>query len=710
MFWNLLSRLGSIGAPLELTSPLGAARWFVLAGVPVGIIALYFLKLKRRPVKVSSTLLWRKSLEDLHVNSLFQRLRRNLLLFLQLLAVALAMLALAGLRSKGTGGQGQRYVLMIDNSASMAATDVPPSRLENAKEKARKVVTSMDSDDLAMVVSFGETARVVSNYTGDKRALLQRIDSIPPTQSTTSLREALQVAAGLANPSKQIGEGVVATSALITPKLLIYTDGGFADVEGFSLGNLEPEVVVIGPPPRPYSPPAAEAPGPTDAKAKVHNPSDNVAIVALQARVNDEQPDVYQLFGRVHNFRSERVETEAQLYRHAADKPGSEGQLIDAIALQLPPQSDQSFKFDIPDSGLAELEVRLTVKDALEVDNRAFAIVGNARKAQVLAITAGNRYLLDAFNTPTASNNADVRIATPEEARGEELSREIRGGRFDLVVYDGVRPETPPEANALYFGSLPPGPAYANPKAVEQPVILDWSISHPLMQYIRDLSLVFVAKANLVELPAGATSLIESNQGPLAFTVPREGFTDAVVLFPLLDGTTPNTTWFRFISFPLFLLNSMQALGNVREGSGEEVRSPGRPVILRAETLGKDLLVTSASGHATEHLARTPQGSFVYNQAATTGLYHARWEPSGLLPFAVNLFDFRESDLAPRGLVPDGVPESQAEAYKIKIGYNPVVGTQQTQVKRQDWWKWFACAALGVLLVEWYIYNRRVYI
>ncbi len=711
MLWNLLNRLGSIGAPLELSSPLGAVRWFVLAGVPVGIIALYFLKLKRRPVSVSSTLLWRKSLEDLHVNSLFQRLRRNLLLYLQLLAVALAMLALAGLRSKGTGGQGQRYVLMIDNSASMAATDVPPNRLENAKEKARKVVTSMDSDDLAMVVSFGETARVVSNYTGDKRALLQRIDSIPPTQSTTSLREALQVAAGLANPSKQIGEGVVATDAPATPKLFIYTDGGFADVEGFSLGNLEPEVVVIGPPPRPYtSPLAAEAPGPADARAKLQNPSDNVAIVALQARVNDEQPDVYQLFGRVHNFRSERVETEAQLYRHAADKPGSEGQLIDAIALQLPPQSDQSFKFDIPDSGLAELEVRLTVKDALEVDNRAFAIVGNARKAQVLAITAGNRYLLDAFNTPTASNNADVRIATPEEARGEELSREIRGGRFDLVIYDGVRPETPPEANALYFGSLPPGPAYANPKAVEQPVILDWNISHPLMQYIRDLSLVFVAKANLVELPAGATSLIESNQGPLAFTIPREGFTDAVILFPLLDGTTPNTTWFRYISFPLFLLNSIQALGNVREGSGDEVRSPGRTVILRAETLGKDLLVTSASGSAIERLARTPQGSFVYNQAATTGLYHARWEPSGLLPFAVNLFDLRESDLAPRGLVPDGVPESQAEGYKIKIGYNPVAGTQQTQDKQQDWWKWFACGALGVLLLEWYIYNKRVYI
>ncbi|MFO0890834.1 MAG: BatA and WFA domain-containing protein [Isosphaeraceae bacterium] len=708
MFWNFLNRLGSLGSPLEMSSPLGVARWFILAGVPVGIIALYFLKLKRRPVKVPSTLLWRRSLEDLHVNSLFQRLRRNLLLFLQLLAVALAMLALAGLRSSGTGGQGQRFVLMIDNSASMSATDVAPSRLLRAKDRASEVVRAMGGDDLAMVISFAEAARVVSNYTSDKRALLQRIDAIAPTQSVTSLREALQVAAGLANPSKQIGEGVVATSAPATPKLLIYTDGGFPDVEGFSLGNLEPEVVVIGPPPPPYTPPAGGAA--PEGRPRNQNPSDNLAIVSLQARVNDERPDVYQLFGRVHNFRAEAVETEAQLLRHDPAKPGAEGALIDAIGLKLAPQSDQSFKFDIPDTGLAELEVRLTVQDALDVDNRAYAIVGNARKAQVLAVTRGNRYLQDAFNTPTVAERADIRVASPEEAKGEELAREVRGGRFDLVIFDGVRPESPPEANALYFGALPPGPGLANPRTIEQPVILDWNISHPLMQYIRDLSLVFVAKSQTVELPPGATTLIESNQGPLAFTVPREGFTDTVVLFPLLDGTTPNTTWFRYISFPLFLLNGMQTLGNVREGTGEEMASPGRPVTLRAETLGKELQVVAPDGQTSQRLSRTPQGTFVYNQADATGLYHARWEPGGRLPFSVNLFDFRESDLSSRGLVPEGTPESQAESYKIKIGYNPVAGTQQARDVKQDWWKWFAVAALAVLLVEWYIYNKRVYI
>src|SRR5579875_1981155 len=112
---NLWQRLGQMSFPIELNTPLGLTAWSVLAGVPVGIIALYFLKLRRRPVRVPSTLLWQRSLEDLHVNSLFQRLRRNLLLFLQLLSVLLAMLALTGPRIKGTSGQGQRYVIAIDN-------------------------------------------------------------------------------------------------------------------------------------------------------------------------------------------------------------------------------------------------------------------------------------------------------------------------------------------------------------------------------------------------------------------------------------------------------------------------------------------------------------------------------------------------------------------------------------------------------------------
>jgi hypothetical protein len=272
-----------------------------------------------------------------------------------------------------------------------------------------------------------------------------------------------------------------------------------------------------------------------------------------------------------------------------------------------------------------------------------------------------------------------------------------------------VKPDSPPEANALYFGQFPPDPAYAKPKEIQQPVVLDWDIAHPIMQYIRDLSLVYIASARTVELPAGAKSLIDSNQGSLAFLAPREGFTDVVVTFPLLEGTTPNTTWFRYISFPLFILNSIQAMGNVREGAGDEVSEPGNPVVIHAETIDREITVASAD-QPEEKIARSPQGTFIYNHAEKAGLYLARWEKDGRLPFAVNLFNFRESDLAPRGLVPEGVPTSAAESYKIKIGYNPVTGTQKPASVQKDIWWYFALLVLGVLLLEWYVYNRRVYI
>jgi hypothetical protein len=709
---DFLSGLPGGKLPFEFHSPLGLPSWCVLAGIPVGIIALYFLKLRRRPVRVPSTILWRRSLEDLHVNSLFQRLRKNLLLFLQLLVIALAMLALAGPRMKGSGGQGQRFVLMIDNSASMAATDLSGSRLARAKEAAKKVVADMEADDLAMVITFADTAQVKSNYTGDRRLLAQRIDAIEPTQSTTSVREGLQVAAGLANPSKQIGEGVAASS-VVTPRLLLYTDGGFTDVEGFSLGNLKPEVIVIGPPPPAYSAPPEPitiGASPVSARVKGANPSDNLGILALQARQDEDKPEVYQLFGRVHNFRGEKVATEAQLYRFSTEKPGSDATLVDAIALELGPQSDQSFKFDLPESGLTPYEVRITERDALEVDNHAYVVVGTTRKAQVLAITPGNRYLTDTLKTPSAAERADITIATPEEAKAEAIARDIRGGRYDLVIYDGVRPESNPEANALYFGAFPPGAAYDKAKEVAQPVILDWDIGHPLMQYIRDLGLVFVAKGSIVELPPGAKSLIDSNQGPLAFTAQREGYTDTVVAFPLIDGITPNTTWFRYISFPLFILNSIQAMGNVRGGTGDEIAMPGRPIALHVETASPTIRVTSPDGKTTDDVPRSPQGTYIFSRANTTGIYQARWEKGGVLPFAVNLFDARESDLATRGLVPEGAPADSAESYEIKIGYTPVAGTQKPAQIQKDMWWWLALAALGVLVVEWYIYNRRVYV
>src|SRR5262249_9479914 len=124
-------------------------QWGLLALVPPAIIALYFLKLKRQPLSVPSTYLWSRAIEDLHVNSLWQRLRHSLLLLLQLLLIFLLMFTLVRPGWTGTELTGERFIFLIDTSASMAASDVSPTRLDQAKRQAIALIEQMKPENAA---------------------------------------------------------------------------------------------------------------------------------------------------------------------------------------------------------------------------------------------------------------------------------------------------------------------------------------------------------------------------------------------------------------------------------------------------------------------------------------------------------------------------------------------------------------------------------
>src|SRR3954470_8918401 len=73
-------------------SPL-SLLWLVPL-VPI-IVFFYLLKLKRREMVVSSVLLWNHLVKAVQANAPFQKLKKNLLLLLQLLIVLFAVLALS---------------------------------------------------------------------------------------------------------------------------------------------------------------------------------------------------------------------------------------------------------------------------------------------------------------------------------------------------------------------------------------------------------------------------------------------------------------------------------------------------------------------------------------------------------------------------------------------------------------------------------------
>src|SRR6185312_11196725 len=136
-------------------NPISAA----IAGAIVipSLLILYFLKLRRREFSVPSTLLWKKAIQDLQVNAPFQKLRRNLLLILQMILLCLLLLALSRPVTFYQPGAGKNTVILIDRSASMSATDVNgKSRLDEAKKRAKELVNTIERGGTAMVIAFDD--------------------------------------------------------------------------------------------------------------------------------------------------------------------------------------------------------------------------------------------------------------------------------------------------------------------------------------------------------------------------------------------------------------------------------------------------------------------------------------------------------------------------------------------------------------------------
>src|SRR5260221_9914130 len=148
---------------MAFLAPLALA----LSAIAAPIILLYMLRLRRRDVDVSSTMLWQQLLRDREANTPWQRLRRNLLLLLQLLILAALVIALARPFVQVPTVTTGRIALLIDASASMNATDIGTSRFEMARTEARNIIESLNADDSVAVIRVAEGPEVVETYTND---------------------------------------------------------------------------------------------------------------------------------------------------------------------------------------------------------------------------------------------------------------------------------------------------------------------------------------------------------------------------------------------------------------------------------------------------------------------------------------------------------------------------------------------------------------
>lgn len=638
-------------------------QWVVLAAIPPTILLLYFLKLKRTPLEVPSTYLWHKSIEDLHVNSIWQRLRTSILLLLQLLLVLVAVLAL--LRPGWSGSQlsGHRFVFLVDTSASMSSKDIKPNRLEEAKRRVGELIDQMASGDVAMIVSFSDVARVEQAFTDDRRELRRQLEAITPTNRTTRLSEALRVAAGLTGATKDDSQASEDEAPAAT--LYLFSDGRFPEVGDVSLARLSPVFVPIGE----FKPP-------------------NVGITAFSTRRQEDKREQLQAFGRIENFGPEEVTTDVELLR--------DGELIDAKQVQIGPNSSSGIVFNLGEVPSGTLELRARSGGVLAIDDRAWTAIDPRSQSHVLLVTPGNDALEFAMQTEGAGELAEVEVAGPDFLTTAKYQERASGGYYSLVVYDQCQPREMPQADTLFIGRLPPGDTWKKESRIEGPQIVDVDTAHPLMHLI-DLGNVKFADATILNPPTGATILVSTDKGPLLAIAPRDGFEDAVLGAEIV-GTSEqgeryaNSDWPLRLSFPVFILNALSYFGDVANG-GVMTLQPGMPAVLRPLGTGSHCAVKTPAGQSVP-LHRSGGEAFVFNDTDALGVYSVEEADQPVRHFAVNLFDSAESTIDPRR--------------DVEIGQTAVEGESTWQGARHELWRPLLLGALGVLCLEWYIYNRRV--
>lgn len=521
---------------MSLQNP-GALLWLLpLVGV---IVLLYLLRMRRRDVVVPASFLWPQRVEEVRANALFQRLRWNWLMILQILAVALLIFTLARLQTKQSGLAGEVTVLVLDTSASMSATDIAPSRFEAARKEILETIQAADAGDRLALIEAGPLPRVVFPLTSDPARQRRAVESLKPTDAESDVGEAMRLASAL-------------VGGIDGARIVLLSDGCFRPIEDFSPGK------------------AAVA------YRRIGRSADNLAIEALGV---SDTPGGRQAYCGVRNF---GLDARAGALTIFAD-----GKPIDSARFEVAGGKSWGRTCAVP-AGTSVLSARIETKDHLAADNVGYALAESGGSLRVLLVGPGDFFLERALALDPRVT-LDKAAAVPSSEKGSGV------GAYDLVVFDGVPEEAVRARAVLTFGRAGATSPVGKQGALERPRFVD-STSHPVMQGV-DLEGIFIEKAEAVAAVGSAKVLSESDKGPLV--VAREAPKRQIyVAFSPLDSDFPLS-----VSFPIFIANALTFLGGtagqdhvvLRAGQVFQAILPSDEAVLRGPA-GIEVLLQARDG------------------------------------------------------------------------------------------------------------------
>jgi Ca-activated chloride channel homolog len=575
----------------------------VFGAAAFGAVLLYILKLRRRPVPVVFSPIWRRVLGDRESSRLFSRLKRWLSLLLQLALLALLCLALGDPRLGAATVEARHVVVLIDASASMLATDVEPSRLAKAREAAKGFLSGLGTNDRLLLAQVDANVTPLSTMTDDVSALELGLERLRASDTRADLGRGLSFALDSLRGRSH-------------PEVIVISDGAF------------PESALR------HTPPLE---GVRLSFVPVGKATENVAITAFSVRRYPLDRSRYEVMLEVFNTNETPADVELSLF--------GDGQLVQTGRLSLGPKERRAQFFPNLAGADRTLEAAIELppgQDHLSRDNRAYALMPERRRARVLVVTPGNTYLEAAL---LLDEYLEVTLAAPGGALPE--------GRFDVTIFDGGSAPPEPRLGGLLYLNVPATGGPVSHRGEIADFGFDrWDEKSSILRWVAPENIQVTTGHALAPEPrdqvVGASEL-----GPILVAGRRNGQPFVALGFdPRQSDLVLRVAW------PLFVLNSINYfveedtgyISSFRTGDVWQVPAPGP---------GELGWVTEPDG--SRHRVAIKEGRAAY-AGIFAGFYELVVDGTDRPParFAANLSDLDESRIAPAEKLELGGAQAEA--------------------------------------------------
>lgn len=501
-----------------------------------GIIILYILKQQTKEYKISSTLLWQETFKNMEASRPWEKLRKNLLMFLQILIVMVFVLALMGpwILSKSKEGQA---VIVIDNSASMGSIyEGKTTRLEAAKESACEYIDSLPGNTVMHIITDNQESILLFSGSKDKMAAKDKIKGIQQTDIPGDLSTSLGMAESCINNPE-------------TANFIFFTDSAF------EMGSMKGSV------------------------ASFYSEGDNIALGEIGYELDSKKG--YEVLVPVNSYTSNTATVDINLY--SVTESGKE-ELIDVATVDISAKGGDSCFFQVKPDKLQDaigLHAQINEADSLMGDNDSYVALSQVKEQKVLLLTKSNLFLEKAFGNiqgVTVFKTDDEKVIDDNE-------------KYDLYIFDGIVPKVLPESGNFLFVNCESEKYVISSESLKS---INLNVEDTeISSYIKNTT-IGVNETLSYELPTWAKAFITSDDKVAAYYGTTDGHKIATMGFDLHQ-----TDFGLKMEFPILIAGLSEYLmdgGLVEENSYIN----GESAIIHGNSMGDKVAVSNRGSNVKE--------------------------------------------------------------------------------------------------------------